>query len=356
MALFYKLTLFICCVSFMQVSAQTEMNSLKENDFRIVDSGYVTDHPPFKSCHSVTIAEVGKDTLMYAWFGGDYEGAENVAIWGIYRYTRQKNQWSDPILLATGHDSLGNAKPCWNPVLYTTFDGVVFLDYKVGDNPREWWAERKVSYDHGKTWSESNRLPKPFLGPIKNKPLQLDQKTLLFPSSTESLDGTWQVHLELSDDSGQNWKYITLVSDSLGVIQPCLLRYGADTLQLLCRSRQNAIAEAWSFDRGISWTELMLTELPNPNSGIDVVTLSDGLQLLVYNPLLPGQHWWDGRSVLKVALSKNGEDWTETLVLEDHKKGEYSYPAIIQDSTGVVRIAYTDNRLNIKFVDLEKVD
>ena len=48
---------------------------------------------------------------------------------------------------------------------------------------------------------------------------------------------------------------------------------------------------------------LTTTELPNPNSGIDAVTLKDGWFILVYNPTIQGN---EGRARLKVAISKDG--------------------------------------------------
>ena len=89
------------------------------------------------------------------------------------------------------------------------------------------------------------------------------------------------------------------------------------------------------------WSALALTELPNPNSGIDAVTLRDGRQLLVYN------HTTDGRSPLNVAVSRDGRSWEAALVLED-APGEYSYPAVIQSADGLVHVTYTWQRRRIR--------
>lgn len=348
------LTLFLLYSIGASVTFAQSVKSIPAKaQLHIIDSGSVFHDPPFKNCHAVTIVETGKDTLLYAWFGGDYEGAKNVVIWGCYRYMNKKEQWSKLILLAKGHDSSG-AQACWNPVLFKTSRGLLFLDYKVGPNPREWWAERKVSYDHGKTWSPSRQLPTPFLGPIKNKPIQLKNGTIIYPSSTESADQkSWKIHLESTDADGGQWKYIPIECDSFGVIQPTILKYGTDSLQMLCRSKQNTVVQTWSFDKGHSWSPLTALSLPNPNSGIDAVTLNNGWQLLVYNPMLSGKEWWAGRSILKVAISRNGYEWKDNITLEEHTKGEYSYPAVIQDSRNMIHIAYTDKRENIKYVDMK---
>lgn len=344
---------FLCVTAF----AQFAKSSPTQAQLYITDSGRILDNPPFQNCHAATIVETGKDTLLYAWFGGDHEGAKNVSIWACYRYMNQKEQWGKLLLLAKGQDASGNAQPCWNPVLFKTSGGLIFLDYKVGPNPREWWAERKISYDNGNTWSHSTRLLTPFLGPIKNKPVQLESGTILYPSSTESVDEkSWRIHLESTDAVGNQWQYIPVDCDSFDVIQPTILKYGDDSLQMLCRSKQNTIVQTWSFDKGHSWSPLTPLGLPNPNSGIDAVTSRNGWQLLVYNPVQSGKDWWEGRTILKMAISKDGRNWKDIVTLENHAKGEYSYPAIIQDSRNVIHIAYTYDRKNIKFVDLEEAD
>lgn len=124
-------------------------------------------------------------------------------------------------------------------------------------------------------------------------------------------------------------------------------------MQLLCRSRQNAIVSTWSTDGGNTWSTLKKLHLPNPNSGSDAITLKNGIHLLVYNPLLAGKDWWEGRSVLRLAMSQNGIDWQDVLTLEQQTKGEYSYPCIMEDEQGMVHIAYTFERRLIKYVRLK---
>ena len=108
--------------------------------------------------------------------------------------------------------------------------------------------------------------------------------------------------------------------------------------------------QAFSQDNGETWSQISRTAFPNPNSGTDAITLSNGLHLLVYNPTVKGKN---GRSKLSVALSKTGENWQEVLSLENEKKGEFSYPAVIESSDGKIHISYTHNRRNIKHVVLE---
>src|SRR2546423_8530817 len=101
----------------------------------------------------------------------------------------------------------------------------------------------------------------------------------------------------------------------------------------------------WSADGARTWSPIALTSLPNPNSGIDAVTLRDGRHLVVYN------HTTQARSPLNVALSRDGKTWKPALVLE-HAAGEYSYPAVIQSADGLIHVTYTWKRQRIKHVVL----
>ncbi|MBO9674693.1 MAG: exo-alpha-sialidase [Sphingobacteriaceae bacterium] len=313
----------------------------------IIQSAFIFEKVPFEACHASTLVDMGKGKIMAAWFGGKHEGSNDVVIWSSIK---TGTQWSKPVEIANGIINDTSRLACWNPVLFKTKSGTLFLHYKVGLNPRTWWAEYKTSVNNGKTWSEARKLPKDFLGPIKNKPIQLANGNILYPSSTESPDEkTWHIHIEKSDAKARNWKKININCDTFGVIQPSILSYPKERLQLLCRSRQNVIVESWSEDMGETWSELKPTQLPNPNSGSDAVTLKDGRQLLIYNPLTAGKNWWEGRSVLKLAISADGKNWKDIYTLEDHSEGEYSYPAIIQSDDGLIHLSYTSLRKKIKY-------
>ena len=311
----------------------------------------VYDTPPFKECHASTIVEVSKNKFLIAAFGGSREGKDDVSIWLSHS---DGNDWLPPQLIDTGVSADQELYPCWNPVLFQSQAGTLSLFYKVGPSPREWWGMVKTSNDHGKKWSEGKRLPQNILGPIKNKPIQLSNGTILSPSSTETrtTEGlNWKVHIEKSSDDGKTWTKIPIDPQTkFDVIQPSILVLGDGRLQILCRSRNNSIMQAFSQDNGETWSQISRTALPNPNSGTDAITLSNGLHLLVYNPTVKGKN---GRSKLSVALSKTGKNWQEVLSLENEKKGEFSYPAVIESSDGKIHISYTHNRRNIKHVVLE---
>jgi predicted neuraminidase len=147
------------------------------------------------------------------------------------------------------------------------------------------------------------------------------------------------------------WRRGPLLNDgrSFAAIQPALLTHADDGSQILCRTRQGAVGECWSEDGGESWTPLTATELPNPDSGIDAVTLASGQALLVYN------HSHSARTPLNMAISDDGRHWSALGVLED-EPGEFSYPAFIQDRDGTVHVTYTWNRRRIRHLALSPSD
>ncbi len=229
-------------------------------------------------------------------------------------------------------------------MLFQATDGPLLLFYKVGPSPSTWWGMLITSQDGGKSWGEPARLPDNIVGPVKNKPVLLSDGRLLCGTSTE--DHGWRVHMEWTSDLGKTWERTEVLNDgkSLHAIQPTILQHENGALQILCRGRGTGkIVQGWSQDGGRSWSKLETIELPNPNSGIDAVTLRDGRHLLVYN------HTARGRSPLNLAVSDDGGNWHAAATLED-TPGEFSYPAICQSSDGLVHITYTWKRQRIKHV------
>lgn len=309
---------------------------------------FVFEMAPFASAHASTIAET-RDGLAAAWFGGTREGASDVGIW-ISR--RVNGRWTPPIEVATGMQAGGTRYPTWNPVLFELRKGELTLFYKVGPSPRQWWGMVRTSLDAGRTWSDARRLPDGFLGPIKNKPVRLSDGTILAPSSTETPEtpSTWRAHFERSRDDGATWEIVRPPSRKDGppieAIQPSILTHADGRLQAIGRTRSGRLFETWSADRGETWSAVALTALPNPSAGTDAVTLKDGRHLLVYN------HTPKGRTPLNIAASRDGKTWQPAHVLESDA-GEYSYPAVIQTSDGLVHITYTWKRERIKHVVID---
>jgi len=342
----HSLCLCATIVLGLQVACAVPENSSTSKNAGLTLSEFIFESAPFPECHASTIAET-KNGLMAAWFGGTHERHPDVGIWLSHK---TNGHWTAPIEVANGIESPTNRFPCWNPVLFQRPNGPLLLFYKVGPSPGSWWGMLMTSDDAGKTWSKPRRLPDGILGPIKNKPVQLMDGSLLCPSSTEQ--GGWRVHFERTRDL-LSWEATAPVNDGkeISAIQPSILFHPGGRLQAIGRTRQQKLFEIWSDDNGKTWGQMKLTTVPNPNSGIDAVSLRDGRHVLVYN------HTMSGRSPLNVAISKDGENWNQVLELESEPRQEFSYPAVIQTADGLVHVTYTWHRKRIKHavIDPKKV-
>ncbi|MFO0916109.1 MAG: sialidase family protein [Pirellulales bacterium] len=338
-----------CWLAVMAIAGWLSSHPLMAAEPGVVLEEFIYDDASFPECHAATLAETPQG-IVAAWFGGTAERNPDVGIW-ISR--READRWTAPKQVADGVQSATERFPCWNPVLYQVPNGRLLLFYKVGPSPEAWWGMLKSSGDHGATWSEATRLPDGMLGPIKNKPIPLKDGQLLSGTSDES-DG-WIAFVEFCDVEGEHWRRSAPLNtkDQFGAIQPTILRYADGRLQLLCRTRERVVSETWSSDEGQTWSPMQATTLPNPNSGIDGVTLTDGRQLLVYNHSVRHGLFPAGREVLNVATTRDGQEWNAVVRLEKHPAGEFSYPAVIQSADGMVHILYTHDRKKIKHVVLD---
>lgn len=307
------------------------------------------------------MVELPGGDVMAAWFGGSAEGNPDVGIWGSHRHS---GVWTPPIELAR---EPGVA--CYNPVLFHTANGRLWMYYKFGRHPESWTAGRMWSPDGGATWSPAEHLPAGLYGPVRAKPLVFADGRIVSGTSVETWR-SWACWIERSADDGMTWQKSgpiaiapgaersSVTGDSPaavpgseewiytdGIIQPSIVSLGGGRLRLYARStaKTGRICIADSTDFGVNWTQARPIHLPNPNSGIDAVTLQDGRVVLVYN------HSESRRTPLNLAVSRDGEKFTPFFVLED-APGEYSYPAMIPARNGDLLITYTHNRSRMEFV------
>jgi predicted neuraminidase len=331
------------------------------------EAQFIADQMPTPSCHASTIVETRSGALLAAWFGGTAEGRPDVAIWGSRK--EKGGSWSAPAELVRETNIA-----TFNPVLFHTGDGLLWLYYKFGPHPTGWTAGRRFSKDQGRTWSAIDHLPAGLWGPIRSKPLVMPDGLIVSGTSSESYH-SWAAWIERSSDHGATWTKhgpITVPmpapsqstasragdSDPFawerthGIIQPVVIHMGGKRLRLFARATNNIgkVCVADSSDLGITWTAARPIDVPNPNSGVDVVRLKDGRLVMIYN------HTARGRSPLNLGVSADGERWNMFHTLEP-EPGEYSYPAIVQGSDGSLHMTYTWKRQKIKYVrvGLDKV-
>lgn len=302
------------------------------------------DDRPFPECHASTLVETEQGRLICAWFGGTKEKADDVAIW---QSRFMGGNWSTPVRVAKVNETAH-----WNPVLFRDPARGTYLFFKVGREIPFWetnWAETR---DDGATWSVPVELvphDQGGRGPVKNKPIVLSDGSWLAGASTEYKG--WKPFADRSEDGGKTWvRSADFVIDRAaipgeGAIQPALWESKPGHVHALLRTAAGKIGRADSTDYGRTWMPVYLTDMPNNNSGIDVLRLEDGRLLLVYNPVMKN---WGGRSPLNLAISKdNGETWSDLASLEDEPNVEFSYPAIVRTSAGVA-ISYTWKRQRIR--------
>lgn len=390
------------------LSVPLDPSAGKEREGILTDQ-FLYEKSSFPECHASTIVELENGDLVSAFFGGTKERNPDCCIW-VCRKPKGASEWTAPYLAADGvfdlddpdaalagiHADITPAdagpvaptfkgrmenarrKACWNPVLYQ-IPGTdeLLLFYKIGLTVGDWSGWLVRSKDGGRTWSGKEPLPQGLLGPIKNKPEYVDGR-IICPSSTEDKEG-WRIHFELSDDQGKSWRKVGPIEAELNVptqyrqpgaadgrprendgrakpiyaIQPAILRHPGGALQVVCRSRNAKTATSWSYDRGESWSKVTLLDLENNQSGIDAVTLRNGLHVVVYNNFetLPGTPKGP-RTPLSIATSTDGIHWTHRLTLEDSPISQYSYPAIIEGRDGCLHVVYTWRRQRIKYMKI----
>lgn len=319
----------------------------------------------FNNCHASTLVRAGDD-LLCAFMAGEREAAPDMSIW-LARM--DGNGWSDPVRVKSVY-----RLPHWNPVLHR--DGErLYLFYMVGPSVPLWYAMVAESDDWGRTWSPSREaVPGDHTPRVtsRNKLLVARDGRWFGPCSVET-EKYWDSYVDVSVDKGATWEthpipinhdveklvgggeWTGLGEGALwenelstvlawdGIIQPTLWESEAGFFHALMRSTRGRIYRSDSDDGGRTWCSAYPTDLPNNNSGIDLVRLDNGVLVLVCNPV-PGN--WTSRSPLSVFLSDdNGRTFGERVDLET-RDGEYSYPAVVADGN-VADVSYTHNRRTI---------
>jgi predicted neuraminidase len=318
---------------------------------------FISPDPASGMVHVGSICELPHGRLAAAWYGGTREGARDVAIFLSVKGPEDAS-WSRPQMVvdrASASRELSRyVKKVGNPLLFSGPGGRLWLVYVTiavggwsGSSLNVKWSD-----DGGSTWSESQRLTlSPFFNVselVRNRPLCMSTGTFAVPIYHECLgyfsEILWlQPGIKVPDIHYRK----TRMTGGRSFIQPSIVAFGPSvaTAFYRCLSHEKAIGAAVTTDAGVTWSEPQLLPLPNPDSALDTLLLSNQRILLAFNDSAVN------RETLRLAVSHDrGRHWTRIATLESASGGEFSYPYMIRTQDGRIHLIYTQERKRIAHV------
>lgn len=319
-------------------------------DFReeLIDPGTATP-----MAHVASLCELPDGRLGAAWYGGTREGDRDVAVYFSFRPKEGVGGWSPPQTIVTRQAASMElrryVRKVGNAVVFADERSLwlVYVSVAVGG-----WSgsslNLKRSFDEGRTWTPSQRLTlSPFFNIselVKNQPAAQAFGGWALPIYHEAA-GKFPELLWLQETRGAVSAFKSRLFGGRSAFQPALVPLESADALTLCRpaGSSRAIMISRTSDAGKHWSAPQATGLPNPDSGLDALRLTDGRLLLAFNDSTKS------RDNLRLAISSdNGASWTRIATVAEESGGEFSYPFLLQSADGRVHLVYTWMRRGIK--------
>ncbi len=334
--------------------------------------------------HGSCIVEAPNQDLIVCWFHGSGERrSDDVVILGA-RKDHGTETWSKPFLLA---DTPGfpDTNCCliidpkerlwllW-PTIQANLWESALMNYKISQDyqrpgiPPDWTEQKVLHVKPGETFPDLVRSKTAAY--LSHKELharsiewaahnfqQADDKltrrigwfTRAHPYITSEgrmlvglySDGFSFSLVAFTDDWGTNWQFSEPIVGG-GNIQPSFARKQDGTIVTYMRDNgppPKRVHVAESSDLGVTWSPVYdHPQLPNPGAGLELMNLSDGRFLAIYNDTEQGRHQ------LAVSISEDeGQTFQHTRHLEKVPAGQgsFHYPSIIQAEDGTLHATYS---------------
>ena len=306
--------------------------------------------------HSGTLVEMADGRLVAAWYAGSGEGARDVAIHLSSR--GQDGTWSEPRVIfrreGVASDLQRYVHSLGNPLLFTDESnrlGLLFVSIAAGK-----WSGSSMnlawSSDAGQTWTRPEKLTLNPLGNLsalpRNPPVPLVDGGWAVPIYEEFL-GRFPELLWIRPRDPGTQAAVSRMADGMSVFQPSVVALSAERGLAFYRddSGTGRVFLAGSSDRGRTWGEGTASELPNVDSGVCALRLSDGRLLCAVNDS-PNRK----RENLRLALSADdGQTWRYIATLAEERRENFDYPYMILGRDGRVRMLYSSRGTRIVYAE-----
>jgi len=348
-----------------------------------------------KHVHGSSLVSLPNGNFLAVWFQGSGERtADDVMIMGS-RLKKGSEKWSEPFLMA---DTPGI--PDCNPVLFLNANGKLFLvwiavqanfweqsilrfrtstDYNGSGAPHWNWQDNILLKQDERFTEEVEKkfkeLPESKLGwagyapkydqmiieaskdagkrstgwMTRIKPLLMENGRIVLPLYSDGYNFSITA---ISEDHGNTWKP-GLPIVGRGPIQPAIVQNKKGNLIAYMRDSGDGperVHISESSDKGQSWTASRKTDIPNTAS-VELLVLKNGKWAFLGNDIN------GGRYQLSLRISDDeGKTWKWKVHIENDpaKKGNYSYPSLIQTPDGLLHMTYSchpeKQKKSIKYV------
>jgi len=341
--------------------------------------------------HSSCIVEAPNGDLLVCWFHGSGERtADDVRIEGARRRKGSK-KWSSRFTMADTPDypdtnctmfidPQGRLWLLWPTILANRWE-TALMKYRIStdyrrDGPPRWEVSEVLHVTPGPEFAiaisnyvtktevrlqesiipgEMRGRAQKYLGNLLTQagdklsrrlgwmtrahPFILDDQRLIVPLYS---DGYSFSLMAITDDWGKTWRTSSPLTGG-GNIQPSIVRRKDGSLYTLMRDNgppPKRLHQSESRDRGETWSEVTDSDLPNPGSGAEIISLRNGHWVLISNDTERGRH------SLAVQISDDeGRTWKWKRHLENDEPGpeagSYHYPTIIQAKDGTLHASFS---------------
>lgn len=340
--------------------------------------------------HAPQLCWADDNTLVCVWMAGGQEGTSGMSIYGA-SLIEGKTAWSRPKLISQNRNCSEQ-----NPLLFKGGDGRLHLIHtaQTARDPADkswqasgvpfsmqWTAQlhHQSTVKWGSRWTKSELLMQENAF-CRNPPLQLINGNYLLPIYRSLVSGgafgdDYSQVIQLNANAKKSSDFVD-IPESKGRVHGSIVLSadGQNLLQFFRSRRADSVYRSKGTLDGESWTTPIAVDLPNNNSSIQSLRLSNGLLVIVFNRFGLVNHatpedwgsaqWPMTRWPLSVAISEDdGLSWPWIRDIDYsqgfsgkanwHLNGQLAYPTIVEGPQGALHIAYSwGARAAIKYVCL----